>query len=207
MAEYIINPCSGIAIVGLNGSGKSTLNHMLAGALGYFEMDVEDYYFPHQKEQRRLALEKAPAAVQQPAYTCERTQADVEVALLRDMDEHPEFIFSCVKLGWGEELIRRIGLVFWLQVPLEERMGRIARREEQRFGSRVLPGGDMYERQQSFHRLVMGRRPGDVARSLEGLSCPVITLDGTKPLEENLETMLRCIKAQGEPFPLPDAVV
>ena len=192
MAENNASP-RGIAIVGLNGSGKSTLNHMLAGVTGYYEMDVEDYYFPHQKEQRRLALEKIPAAVAEPAYASGRIQEEVEAALLRDMAAHPEFILSCVRLGWGEALRGRIGLVFWLQVPQAERMGRIARREEQRFGSRVLPGGDMYERQQSFHRLVMGRQPQDVARSLEGLACPVITLDGTLPPEENLAAMLKAL--------------
>ena len=45
----------GIAIVGLNGSGKSTLGHALAKELGYFEIDVEDYYFPEQKESRQAA--------------------------------------------------------------------------------------------------------------------------------------------------------
>ena len=47
----------GIALVGLNGSGKSTLGHALAKELGYFEIDVEDYYFPEQKESRQAALE------------------------------------------------------------------------------------------------------------------------------------------------------
>ena len=43
----------GIAIVGLNGSGKSTLGHALAKALNYYEIDVEDYYFPEQQESRK----------------------------------------------------------------------------------------------------------------------------------------------------------
>jgi len=47
----------GIAIVGLNGSGKSTLGHALAKELSYYEIDVEDYYFPEQKESRRAALD------------------------------------------------------------------------------------------------------------------------------------------------------
>ena len=47
----------GIAIVGLNGSGKSTLGHALAKELNYYEIDVEDYYFPGQKESRRAVLD------------------------------------------------------------------------------------------------------------------------------------------------------
>lgn len=47
----------GIAVYGLNGGGKSTLTHALAKQTGYFEMDVEDYYFPQQRESRKWALE------------------------------------------------------------------------------------------------------------------------------------------------------
>ena len=43
----------GIAIFGLNGAGKSTLGHALAKESGYFEMDMEDYYFPEQRESRK----------------------------------------------------------------------------------------------------------------------------------------------------------
>ncbi|MDY3274855.1 MAG: hypothetical protein SOX33_03545 [Agathobacter sp.] len=49
----------GIAIFGLNGGGKSTLAHALAKQTGYFEMDVEDYYFPEQKKSRKWALDKS----------------------------------------------------------------------------------------------------------------------------------------------------
>ena len=38
----------GIAIMGLNGCGKSTLAHTIAKRLDFYEMDVEDYYFPEQ---------------------------------------------------------------------------------------------------------------------------------------------------------------
>ena len=47
----------GIAIVGLNGSGKSTLEHALAKTLNLYEIDVEDYYFPEQRESRKAALD------------------------------------------------------------------------------------------------------------------------------------------------------
>lgn len=47
----------GIAIFGLNGGGKSTLAHALAKQIDYSEMDVEDYYFPEQKESRKYALD------------------------------------------------------------------------------------------------------------------------------------------------------
>lgn len=181
----------GIAIVGLNGSGKSTMNHRLSRTMGYFEMDVEDYYFPQQKEHRQWALDHAVVRqmAQQP-YIAEQDQAQVEAALLRDMEAHPQFVLSCVRLNWGEALRSCIGLVFYLQVPLEKRLERIRQREVRRFGARALPGGDMYERQERFRALVSQREPAAVEDSLAGMNCPVVRLDGTLPLEENLARML-----------------
>lgn len=184
----------GIAIIGLNGSGKSTLNHLLARELGFFEMDVEDYYFPAQKAHRLQVLDDGAAEV--PAgrpYAAERTQTEVEAALLQDMERHPRFVFSAVKLNWCEALLRRIDVVFLLQVPLETRLERIRSREEKRFGERVLPGGDMYEQQRAFHELVSKRDPAMVEESAKQLACPVILLDGTRPPEENVARMLQTI--------------
>ena len=184
----------GIAIVGLNGSGKSTLNHLLSSALGYFEMDVEDYYFPQQKEHRQWALEHTQVQeTEQQPYTAERDQMQVEAALLQDMEAHPRFVLSCVKLNWREALRSRIGVVFYLQVPLETRLARIRQREVRRFGARALPGGDMYEKQESFRALVSQREPAMVEASLADMPCPVFTLDGTRPLEENLARMISAL--------------
>lgn len=184
----------GIAIVGLNGSGKSTLNHMLARELGYLEMDVEDYYFPQQKAHRQWALEHAEVRPAELPYTAERDQAEVEAALLGDMEAHPRFVLSCVRLNWCEALRSRLDMVFWLQVPLETRLERIRQREKKRFGARALPGGDMFEKQEAFRRLISKREPAMVEESLKGLRCPVVMLDGARPLEENLRVMLACLQ-------------
>lgn len=180
----------GIAIVGLNGSGKSTLNHLLSRELGYFEMDVEDYYFPQQKAHRQYALDHAEVQPAEQPYTAERDQTQVEASLLRDMEAHPRFVLSCVKLNWCEAIRRKIDIVFLLQVPLETRLARIRSREERRFGARALPGGDMYQQQEAFRELVKQRDPASVEESVAQLPCPVIRLDGTKPLEENLAVIL-----------------
>ncbi|MBQ8314097.1 MAG: AAA family ATPase [Clostridia bacterium] len=180
----------GIAIVGLNGSGKSTLNHLLSRELGYFEMDVEDYYFPQQKAHRQWALDHTQVReTEQQPYTAEQDQAQVEAALLQDMEEHPQFVLSCVKLNWCQALRDRIDMVFCLQVPLETRLARIRQREVRRFGARALPGGDMYEKQESFRALISQRDPATVEASLAAMPCPVVRLDGTRPLEENLAKM------------------
>ena len=75
----------GIAIFGLNGAGKSTLTHALAKELNYYEMDVEDYYFPEQKESRRNALENittyAKDFSEELPYSNSRSKEEVQEAL------------------------------------------------------------------------------------------------------------------------------
>lgn len=192
----------GIAIIGLNGCGKSTLNHALCKRIGFFEMDVEDYYFPHQQESRRWALEHSsihPGQNQLP-YAQPQTREQVSTALLRDMDTHPQFVFSCVRMNWEDALHRRIGLAFLVQAPLNLRLERIQRREEKRFGARTMPGGDMFEQQLDFRQMAAHRDPDSVKSSAAVLACPVLMLDGTQPIEENVNLMVQAIQKQ---FNLP----
>lgn len=188
----------GIAIIGLNGCGKSTLNHALCKRIGFYEMDVEDYYFPQQREGRHWALEHAgirPCQGQLP-YTHPQTKEQVYAALLRDMETHPQFVLSCVQMNWQEDLLRHIDLAFLVQAPLNLRLERVQTREEKRFGSRVLPGGDMFDQQRDFRQIAQRRDPAAVEESAARLACPVVLLDGTRPVEENLHRMLEAIHQQ-----------
>ena len=181
----------GIAIMGMNGSGKSTLAHAWAKRTGAFEMDVEDYYFPQQREARRQALEGEIPAItdDEIPFSRSETKEEVQAALLRDMQAHPDFVLAGVTMNWSEEILACIDAAFWVQTPLQVRMERIRRREEMRFGDRVRPGGDMYEQQKEFREMVQGRDEGIVGESAGRLHCPVILLDGTKTIEENLQKM------------------
>ncbi len=183
----------GIAIVGLNGAGKSTLAHALAKELGYFEMDVEDYYFPHQRTARQLALDgltEGEAASETVPFTSAVSKPDVETAILTDMEKHPRFVFSGVRLTWDPRILSKIEIVFFLRVPPEERVRRIHEREARRFGSRVLPGGDMAEQQASFLRTASARDEGTVLDSLAGLPCSIVPLDGTQPVSAMIQKIL-----------------
>ena len=189
--EYLLN---GIAIVGLNGSGKSTLAHALAKELGYWEMDVEDYYFPDQRASRRSALEGLPILRDEKAavpFSAPIPKPEAEAAILADMEKHPRFVFSGVALDWEPRILSYIEIVFFLQVPKEERIRRIHEREEKRFGPRVLPGGDMFAQQAAFLRTVSSREERMVPDSLAGLTCPIVPLDGTLPVSEMIRQMLK----------------
>lgn len=190
----------GIAVFGLNGSGKSTLAHALSKQTGYYGIDSEDYYFPEQKSDRLLSLEEGMrvegettekvSLFQGFPFSNSRQKSEVQKAIELDIQSNPHFIISSVSMNWSEEILSQIDVAFWLQVPLEESIRRIKQREEKRFGKRVLSGGDMYEQQKEFRNKVAERTKDSIAESAKNLRCPIIVLDGTLPIEENVEIIL-----------------
>lgn len=190
---------NGIAVFGLNGSGKSTLTHALSKQISYLEMDVEDYYFPQQRESRRSALENNSVIdndqLDELPFSSPRTKNEVQAAILENIKTHPRFIISGVTMDWCDEILSRIDIAFWVQTPLEERLKRIQTREEKRFGARVLDGGDMYEQQMEFREMVKNRNLNEVEECAMKLSCPVIVIDGTLSVIHNLEKITHSINS------------
>lgn len=188
----------GIVIFGLNGGGKSTLTHALAKRIDYFEMDVEDYYFPEQKKSRKWALENnsviATEHLGELPFSKPREKSEVQAAILEDIKAHPKFILSGVTMNWNKDIMACIDIAFWVQTPLEERLKRIQAREEKRFGARVHAGGDMYEQQVQFRKVVENRDSKAVEECAKKFNCPVIVLDGILPVEENLEKIIDNLK-------------
>lgn len=188
----------GIAFFGLNGGGKSTLAHALARRIGCYEMDMEDYYFPEQRQSRRRALENGDRIdAENPGglpFSAPRSREEVQAALIRDAQAHPDFVLSGVTPNWDDRLLARIDIAFWVQTPLAERLKRIQAREEKRFGARVREGGDMFSQQQAILKMVEGRDLQSVSEWAEKLGCPVIDVDGTLPVAENLERMMGYLK-------------
>lgn len=190
---------NGIAVFGLNGSGKSTLTHALSKQISYLEMDVEDFYFPQQRESRRSALENNSVIdndqLDELPFSNPRTKNEVQAAILENIKTHPRFIISGVTMDWCDEILSRIDIAFWVQTPLGERLKRIQTREEKRFGARVLDGGDMYEQQMEFREMVKNRNLNEVEECAMKLSCPVIVIDGTLSVIHNLEKITHSINS------------
>lgn len=169
----------GIIICGLNGTGKSTLGKALAEKLHFYFIDNEDLYFP-----------KTDAHYM---YASPRTREEVEKILFREIKTHENFIFASVKGDYGEAVYPFFQYAVLIEVPKDIRIKRVKKRSFEKFGNRMLPGGDLYEQEEKFFNLVSSRAENTVEEWVKSLNCPIIRIDGTKSIEENIDFIMERI--------------
>ena len=170
----------GILICGLNGTGKSTLGRMLADRMRYEFIDNEDLFF-----------QKAD-----PSYTFSspRSEEDVIRLLEEKISENNRFIFAAVRGNYGDRLIASLDYIVLIEVPKQIRSKRVRDRSYQKFGDRILPGGDLYDKENKWFSLTDGRPETYVTDWLETVNCPVIRIDGTMPVKENVDYLLSALQ-------------
>lgn len=168
-----------LLICGSNGAGKSTLGRALSAATGWKFMDAEDYYFPGRYPQGR--------------YEAPRSKSEVQRALLGDMEKYSDLIVASVKGDYGNAVISRFTCAIYLRIPKELSSARVRARALAQFGSRILPGGDLFCQENTFFEMVDRRPESEVADWLGTTALPFIELDGARPIAENLSIVLRHI--------------
>ena len=162
----------GLIICGMNGSGKSTLGRALAESLGWRFIDNEDLYFP-----------KADPA---HPFAVERTQEEVERLLLAEVRRDERFVFAAVRGNYGAAVLPYYKAAVLVEVPRKTRLERVQARFFAKFGERMLPGGDLYESEKRFYDLVAARPEDYATRWLDTVDIPVLRVDGTRPVGENV---------------------
>lgn len=167
---------TGIIVCGCNGSGKSTLGKELATALQYNFIDIEDCYFPKDNEGY--------------AYDHARTLEEAKQILLEKVNGHSNFVLAAVKGNYGKEISALYRFAVLISVPKEIRMQRVWKRSFQKFGNRILPGGDLYEKEQRFFDMAAQRDEQDIEDWLNTTDCFIIKVDGTKAIDENVRFIL-----------------
>ena len=167
---------TGIMICGLNGAGKSTLGKALAEKLGFYFIDNEDLFFP-----------KTDAHY---IYASPRSREEVEKLLLHEIRVHENFVFAAVKGDYGEDILPFYQYAVVIDVPKKIRLQRVKNRSFQKFGSRMLSGGALYEQESAFFDMVRSRTENEVEEWVQALRCPVIHVDGTLPIEENIDSII-----------------
>jgi adenylate kinase family enzyme len=177
--------CRGISINGCAGSGKTTIGKELAEQLSFQHLDLDDYYW---RKDANIPF-------------TEMNANDVIIKLLADdISRHPHFVMS-----------GSIGSILWdfvnplfdlavlLKTPTTICLERVKTRAFERFGKRVCVGGDLYKEHQDFYKQVelyeTGENPSYSIKRHEKwaseLQCPVLYVDGTKPISDNVEIIAR----------------
>lgn len=170
-----------VHIFGGSGSGTSTLGRALAAEFGYTFLDTDDFYW--------LPTD--------PPFREKRPRED-RLALVRSALSDCKNAALCGSLcGWGDSLTPLFQLAVRIELPPEIRLERLKRREEARYGARLLPGGDMERQHREFMDWAARYDAGGPeirSRALHDewqktLSCPVVQLDGRMPVGELLRQL------------------
>ena len=170
---------TGIIICGLNGAGKSTLGKALAEKLEFYFIDNEDLYFP----------KTDPNYI----YASPCTREEAVKLFFSEIKEHENFVFASVKGDYGEAIYPFLQYAVLIDVPKDIRLQRVKNRSFQKFGNRMLPGGDLHRQEEDFFAFVKSRAENTVEQWVQSLHCPVIHVDGTKPIEENINLIIEQI--------------
>ena len=167
---------TGIIVCGLNGSGKSTLGKKLAENLGFHFIDNEELFFPKTDSQY--------------IYANPRSRKEAEKLLLDEVKTHENFVLAAVKGDYGEKILPFFQYAVLIDVPKNIRIQRVRSRSFQKFGNRMLTGGDLYEQEEKFFDIVESRPENTVEEWIQSLKCPIIRIDGTKPIKENVDYII-----------------
>nr|WP_275891056.1 AAA family ATPase [Holdemania massiliensis] len=171
---------TGIIVCGLNGAGKSTLGKVLAEKLNFHFIDNERLYFP--------------AADLHGIYAYPRTREEAAKLLFNEIKMYENFVLASVKGDYGEWFYPYFQYVILLDVPKAVRIQRVKNRSFQKFGNRMLPGGDLHDQENNFFHLVQLRAENEVEEWLQSLNCPIIRVDGTKSVGENTKLIIEQIR-------------
>ena len=174
----------GIMICGLNGTGKSTLGRILADKLGYEFIDVEDLYFP-----------KTDSSY---TFSSPRSKEEVIRLLEERISNNNQFIFASVTGDYGDKLIALLDYVVLIEVPKHIRSQRVRDRSYHKFGNRILPGGDLHDKESQWFSLTDSRPDTHVTDWLKTVNCPVIRIDGTLPAEQNLDYIVSVLSNEAK---------
>lgn len=171
-----------VGITGASGCGVTTLGSVLSARLGVVHIDMDDHFW--------IATD--------PPYQVKREVPERLARIRAEQARTGRWVVSGTLDGWAEPVTGGADLIVFLEVPTGVRLERLRRRERERFGDALLPGGNMHENHIEFIEwaahyddgTLPGRSRPRHEKWLAGLALPVLRLDGTRPTPELVEFVL-----------------
>ena len=172
---------TGIMIIGPSGSGKTTLGKNVAQKLGYPYFDVDEYIWKQNTDS---------------PYTLMYTRDEKISRLSNDIAPYEHFVMAGSMSSFHYAFDEMFEMMVLLYVSPDIRIERVHKRAIERFGERVLEGGDMYEAHMRFlndnRRYEEDGSPNmrEQKEWMENMSCEKIELDGAAELEKNADIIV-----------------
>ncbi|MFC2038688.1 AAA family ATPase [Chloroflexota bacterium] len=166
-----------IHIFGASGSGTTTLGRCLSLNLGLPHFDSDDYFW----------------AESDIPYSRQREEIERQELLRSDLQERSDWVLSGSLCGWGDFTIPMFTTAIFLWIPEEIRIGRLKKRETERYGVEALqPGGWFHDNSEAFIAWASRYDSGGLeVRSrilheqwMDELPCRVIRIEETLSTEE-----------------------
>jgi len=123
-----------IHVFGASGSGTTTIAKIACDKLAFKHFDSDSYFWQHTEE---------PFTIERPRDECLRLMNN-------DLSNNDKWILSGSIANWGNILIPYFDLVIFVYVPQDIRLERLKKRELERYGDKVFPGGGRYYESKSF---------------------------------------------------------
>lgn len=175
-----------IHVFGASGAGTTALGRALAEALAIPHHDTDDYFW-------------LPTV---PPYRQIRAIED-RLRLMREMFlNRSDWVLSGSLDDWGESIVPFFDLVVFVEVPVDIRLNRLRDREARHFGpDAVSAGGWRHRETEEFIEWAShyddGSREGrTLIRHLAWLAtliCPVLRIDGTRPIPDLICDIIRAL--------------
>lgn len=164
-----------IYITGASCAGVTTLGQNLATLLGLRQVDVDDFFWMPTN----------------PPFTTKRPVGE-RVSLIQQKLGDEDWVLTGSCIGWGDALITHADLIVFVVTATPVRLERLAAREQERFGDRIAPGGDMHEIHVAFREWASeydnpnfsGRNRAWHEAWISAQTAPVLRIDGMNSAEK-----------------------
>ena len=184
--ESLLDLTMRINLFGASGAGCSTLGEGLSTRLKCDLFDNDTYYWEHTT----------------PPFTTKVEPQQRNSNLLRDLQSKDWVLAGSVN-SWKLDVESLFSLAILVRLPPETRMDRINVREVQRYGDRILPGGDMHERSVEFIEWARsydsgytsgpgtGRNKAQHEAYFAALQCPKFEFWNVGDFEQSLDRLMK----------------
>lgn len=174
-----------ILVMGAAGTGTSTLARGLADRLATQAFDTDDFFW---------------VPTDPPFQTVRPIKERLQLAEMMFLPRR-DWVLGGSPMGWSTQVVARLTHVIFLTLDGDVRCQRLRKRETQRYGAAILPGGDMADEHNVFMKWAQGYDNPEFSgrnilkhrQMLSTLDVPVFEFDSAQPADVLLESAVQAL--------------